>query len=112
MLEMPKTYHLMTIRLMFGNRFKDAQCGFKAIRRRTAQTILPLVKDTGWFFDTELLLIAENNGYRIKELPITWVDDNDSRVDIVDTVIHDLLGLLRLRFGGLRQASKNIPNQP
>ena len=62
-------------------RFSDAQCGFKAVRGDVVPVLLPLVEDDGWFFDTELLLLAERNGLRIHEVPVDWVDDPDSRVD-------------------------------
>jgi hypothetical protein len=55
-----------------------------------------------------MLLIAEKNGYRIKEIPVKWTDDPDSRVKIISTAWEDIKGLLRLRFGGLRQASREI----
>jgi hypothetical protein len=67
-----------------------------------------LVQDLGWFFDSELLIVAEKSGYRIKEVPVRWTDDADSRVRIVRTAYGDLKGLLRLRFGGLRRAKKQL----
>jgi glycosyltransferase involved in cell wall biosynthesis len=76
--------------------FSDAQCGFKAIRADVARRLLPLVEDTGWFFDTELLVLAQRAGLRIHEVPVDWVDDPDSRVDIVATAIADLKGIARL----------------
>ena len=76
--------------------FSDAQCGFKAMRRDVAERLLPLVKDTGWFFDTELLVIAERAGLRIHEVPVDWVDDPDSRVDILATALADLRGIARI----------------
>jgi putative flippase GtrA len=76
--------------------FSDAQCGFKAIRADVAQLLLPHVADTGWFFDTELLVLAERSGRRIHEVPVDWVDDPDSRVDIVATAKADLRGIGRL----------------
>ncbi|MEV6522935.1 bifunctional glycosyltransferase family 2/GtrA family protein [Longispora sp. NPDC051575] len=76
--------------------FSDAQCGFKAIRRDAARELLPLVEDTGWFFDTELLVLAERSDLRIHEVPVDWVDDPDSRVDIVATARADLAGIVRL----------------
>ncbi len=76
--------------------FSDAQCGFKAIRADVAQRLLPLVEDTGWFFDTELLVLAERAGLRIHEVPVDWVDDPDSRVDILATAMADLRGIVRL----------------
>lgn len=77
-------------------RFSDAQCGFKAIRADAARRLLPLVADTGWFFDTELLVLAERADLRIHEVPVDWVDDPDSRVDVVATAKADLRGVVRL----------------
>ncbi|MCH7800918.1 MAG: glycosyltransferase family 2 protein [Chloroflexi bacterium] len=102
-----RSYSLI-FRSMFLAGFQDAQCGFKALSRRAVDDVVPLVVDNGWFFDTEMLLIAEKNGYRIKEIPVKWTDDPDSRVKIVSTAYEDMKGLLRLRFGGLRQASRAI----
>ncbi|MGQ4401368.1 glycosyltransferase [Streptomyces hayashii] len=76
--------------------FSDAQCGFKAVRRDVAERLLPLVQDSGWFFDTELLVIAERAGLRIHEVPVDWVDDPDSRVDLLATALADLRGIARL----------------
>ena len=98
----------LTFRSLFLTGFQDAQCGFKLLSRRAVQEVVPLVRDTGWFFDTELLIVAEKNGYSIKELPVKWTDDPDSRVKIVSTAYEDMKGLLRLRFGGLRTASKAL----
>jgi len=77
-------------------RFSDAQCGFKAVRRDVLDELLPAVRDDGWFFDTELLVLAQRRGLRIHEVPVDWVDDPDSRVDIVRTAIDDLKGVARL----------------
>ncbi|MBU3066063.1 bifunctional glycosyltransferase family 2/GtrA family protein [Nocardia sp. NEAU-G5] len=77
-------------------RFSDAQCGFKAMRTDVGQLVLPLVQDGEWFFDTELLVIAERAGLRIHEVPVDWIDDPDSRVDIIDTARKDLQGVWRL----------------
>jgi putative flippase GtrA len=88
-------YNLL-LRGALAARFSDAQCGFKAIRRDAAAGLLPLVADTGWFFDTELLVLAQRGGLRIHEVPVDWVDDPDSRVDIRATVVADLKGIVRL----------------
>jgi len=90
-----RCYNLL-LRGMLAARFSDAQCGFKAIRADAARELLPLVQDTGWFFDTELLVLAERAGLRIHEVPVDWVDDPDSRVDIVPTALADLRGVARL----------------
>lgn len=86
------------IKAMFGTRFSDAQCGFKAVNREAAQRIIPLIEDNNWFFDTELLILAEKMGCRIKDVPVEWVEDTDTRVKIAATVTEDLRGLLRLRL--------------
>jgi glycosyltransferase involved in cell wall biosynthesis len=88
-------YNLI-LRGTLATRFSDAQCGFKAIRADVAAGLLPLVEDGGWFFDTELLVLAERTGLRIHEVPVDWVDDPDSRVDIVSTAVADLRGVVRL----------------
>jgi putative flippase GtrA len=90
-----RSYNLI-LRGTLAARVSDAQCGFKAIRREVAQRLLPHVEDTGWFFDTELLVLAERAGLRIHEVPVDWVDDPDSRVDLVATALADLRGIARL----------------
>ena len=77
-------------------RFSDAQCGFKALRADAARSLLPDVRDDAWFFDTELLVLAQRRGLRIHEVPVDWVDDPDSRVEIVPTALADLRGIGRL----------------
>lgn len=79
------------------NAFSDAQCGFKAARTEVARRLVPLVVDDAWFFDTEFLVLAERHGYRIHEVPVEWVDDPDSRVDVLHTAYDDLRGIVRLR---------------
>ena len=98
-----RSYNLM-IKSVFLSGFSDAQCGFKAISRRTADNLLPLIKDNAWFFDTELLLIAEKNGYPIADFPVAWEEDPDTRVKIVSTAWEDIKGLARLRFKGRPRA--------
>src|SRR3954466_11493499 len=90
-----RSYNLL-LRRALATSLSDAQCGFKAIRADVAQRLLPLVEDTGWFFDTELLVLAERSGLRIHEVPVDWVDDPDSRVDIVATARADLAGITRM----------------
>jgi putative flippase GtrA len=81
-------------------RFSDAQCGFKAVRREALDGMLADIKDEGWFFDTELLVLAQRRGLRIHEVPVDWIDDPDSRVDIVSTALTDLRGVARLLVAG------------
>jgi len=98
-------YNLL-LRTLMGARFSDAQCGFKAIGRDQARALLPLTSDTGWFFDTELLVLAERAGLRIHEVPVDWIDDLDSRVDIIATALADLRGMARLGTGFVRGSIK------
>ncbi|MFC9293346.1 glycosyltransferase [Streptomyces sp. NPDC057011] len=90
-----RAYNLL-LRSSLAAGFSDAQCGFKAIRREVAERLLPLVEDSGWFFDTELLVLAERAGLRIHEVPVDWVDDPDSTVHIVRTATEDLKGMWRV----------------
>jgi putative flippase GtrA len=112
-----RSYNLI-LRGVLGARFSDAQCGFKAVRADVARQLLPLVVDTGWFFDTELLVIAERAGLRIHEVPVDWVDDPDSRVDIINTAINDLKGCWRvgraLATGALpvRELQRSLGREP
>lgn len=97
-----RCYNLL-VKALCGNRFSDAQCGFKAIKRSVAQKLLPRIEDNEWFFDTELLLLAEERGYRISEVPVDWIEDLDSRVDVASTAVKDVKGLLRIRAERLRR---------
>jgi putative flippase GtrA len=90
-----RTYNTI-LHLVFGNGFRDAQCGFKAVRTNVAEVLVPMVKDDSWFFDTELLLLAERNGLRVHEVPVTWIDDPNSSVSITKTAKDDLKGVARL----------------
>jgi glycosyltransferase involved in cell wall biosynthesis len=112
-----RSYNLI-LRGVLGAKFSDAQCGFKAVRSDVARQLLPHVVDTGWFFDTELLVIAERAGVRIHEVPVDWVDDPDSRVDIVHTAVNDLKGCWRvgraLATGALpvRELQRSLGREP
>ena len=90
-----RCYNLL-LHATLGTRFSDAQCGFKAIRADQARALLPLTSDTSWFFDTELLVLAERAGLRIHEVPVDWIDDADSRVHVLSTALADLCGIIRL----------------
>jgi putative flippase GtrA len=105
-----RAYNLL-LKATLHNGFSDAQCGFKAVRTEVARALLPVVEDEGWFFDTELLVLAEHNGLRIHEVPVDWVDDPDSRVDVVATAVEDLRGVWRmLRRIATGQASVDLPS--
>jgi len=91
--------YMLVLRLSLGAHFSDAQCGFKAMRTSVAKQLVPNIRDEGWFFDTELLILAQRAGLRVHEVPVDWTDDPDSRVAIVRTAVEDLKGVWRLRFG-------------
>jgi hypothetical protein len=103
-----RCYNLL-VKAMFRNRFSDAQCGFKALKRAVAEELLPQVEDNEWYFDTELLLAAEERGYRISEVPVDWIEDLDSRVDVSSTALEDVKGLLRVRVERLRRRLYGCP---
>lgn len=94
------------LRRTLSARFSDAQCGFKAIRADVAEQLLPLIQDNGWFFDTEMLVLAERTGLRIHEVPVDWVDDPESSVDLLTTAVTDLKGVWRV---GRALASRSLP---
>lgn len=93
-----RLYNLL-LRVTFGTKFKDAQCGFKALSRRAVLGLVPLVQNLNWFFDSELLILAKRKGYRIQELPVSWVEsERGSKVKVIKTSLEFLRGLLRMRF--------------
>ncbi len=98
--------YVLILRLLAGLKVSDAQCGFKAIRRDAALALVPLVEDTRWFWDSELLLIAQKNGYRLREVPVRWLEDTDTRVHIISTALEDLRGIWRLRRNGIPRVQR------
>jgi Glycosyl transferase family 2 len=106
-----RAYNLL-LKVSVRGRFSDAQCGFKALRRESALQLLPLVEDDEWFFDTELLVTAQRLGLRIGEVPVDWVDDPDSRVQILRTACNDLRGVWRISGGRARQLARRSATRP
>jgi glycosyltransferase involved in cell wall biosynthesis len=98
-----RAYNLLVKSVLWIS-FSDAQCGFKAVSRDVVTEIIPDVKDQSWFFDTELLVLAEKRGYRIKDIPVLWIEDDDSRVKIIRTAWDDIKGVLRVRWTLWRDA--------
>lgn len=88
-------YNLL-IKLFFQTRFSDAQCGFKAITKKAALKLLPLIEDNKWFMDSELLIVGEKAGFKIYEEAVTWRDDPGTTVHVFRTAVDDLKGLWRL----------------
>ncbi|MGM1062907.1 glycosyltransferase [Saccharothrix sp. Mg75] len=102
------------LRLTHRTRFRDAQCGFKAARTDVIRPLLARVQDDTWFFDTELLLLAEHNGLRVLEVPVDWVEDVDSRVNVTGTAATNLRGLVRLARAKATGAARiaDLPFRP
>jgi putative flippase GtrA len=100
-----RAYNLL-LKVSLRGHFTDAQCGFKALRRDAALELLPLVEDDEWFFDTELLVTAERLGLRLSEIPVDWVDDPDSRVNLLPTALSDLRGVWRISHGQARRVGR------
>ncbi len=94
---------ILLIKLLFFVGLSDTQCGFKAISRPTAHELVPRIENEEWFFDTELLLLAVKGGYQVKDIPIRWVEDTDTRVNVFKTILEDLAGLLRMRLKRIPQ---------
>jgi putative flippase GtrA len=107
-----RLYNLV-LRATLRSSFSDAQCGFKALRADVARQLVPLVEDNGWFFDTELLVLAERNGMRVHEVAVDWVDDPGSTVDVVQTAKDDLKGVGRMMLGLARgEGTISLPSSP
>ncbi|HNX99036.1 MAG TPA: glycosyltransferase, partial [Candidatus Aminicenantes bacterium] len=100
--------YIVILKILLRFPFTDAQCGFKAASRKSFLELLPLIEDDEWFFDTELLHLATRRGYRVKELPVRWIEDLDSRVRIARTMWLDLKGVWRMMRSPLVR-KKNIP---
>jgi glycosyltransferase involved in cell wall biosynthesis len=101
-------FYNLLVRSLFYTKFSDAQCGFKAVTREVVnKIIIPYVEDTGWFFDSELLIIGEKLGYKILDIPVEWIEDTDSRVKIIKTATDDIKGLLRVKSNFMKGVYKN-----
>lgn len=99
------------VRQIISLKISDTQCGFKAIKKEVAQKILPLTTHEGWFFDTELLALANLFSFKIKELPVQWNETPDGRrkssVKVLATAWDDIVHLIKLRKK-IRQLKKSL----
>lgn len=100
-----RVYNIL-IKLILNTKYSDAQCGFKAVDKKTFQKLLPHLRDNEWFLDTELMTIAEKTGHNIFEIPVLWIEDMDSRVNVLDTAVKYIRDLVKIRF-----RLKNIKNE-
>jgi dolichyl-phosphate beta-glucosyltransferase len=85
------------VQLLAVSGIKDTQCGFKLFTQKAARWLFTKQTVYGFGFDVEILLIASKNGYRIKEVPVTWINSPDSRVHIVKDSLTMLRDLVRIR---------------
>lgn len=91
-----RTLNFFFIRVWFHTHFTDAQCGFKAVTKNVVEKLIPYIKDNGWFFDGELLIVGEKAGYKIYEEPVHWVDNPGSTVRLYSTITGDIEVMMRL----------------
>lgn len=110
--EILSRFYNLLLRYFLGIKFKDAQCGFKSITKKVVDEIIPQVKDNEWFFDSELLFKAEREGLRIKEIPVIWIEDRNSKVKLFKTVLNYLGSILRLRFEFLKDIFHDVLKNP
>lgn len=88
--------NIFFIQALFNTHFTDAQCGFKAVRKNVVDNLIPKIVDNDWFFDGELLIVAEKSGYKIYEEPVHWVDNPGSTVRLLSTISGDIATIGRL----------------
>lgn len=91
-----RTLNFLFIQLFFQTKFTDAQCGFKGVTKKVVDQLIPKIQDNDWFFDGELLIMAEKMGYRIYEEPVHWIDNPGSTVRLVSTIWGDVKVMWRL----------------
>ncbi len=95
-------FYNLLLKIFFGLKIKDYQCGFKAVNQKIVEKIVPLIKNNNWFFDTELIILSHKNNYKIKEIPVKWVEKRDkkrkSKVKIIKTAWEDIKGIIRLKL--------------
>lgn len=91
-----RSLNFFFIRFIFKTHFTDAQCGFKGVTKRVVDDLLPYIRDNDWFFDGELLIVAEKSGYKIFEEPVHWVDNRTSTVRLMSTIWGDIKVMWRL----------------
>lgn len=84
------------IQMLFHTHFTDAQCGFKAVTKKVVDKLIPKIINNDWFFDGELLIVAEKSGYKIYEEPVYWIDNPGSTVRLISTIHGDLQVIWRL----------------
>ncbi len=91
----------LALHWLLGLKIKDAPCGFKAVNRKVIKNILPKIKNNTWFFDTEMVFLAEKENYRVKEIPVSWTEHKKigrkSRVNFIKVSLEYLKEIWRLK---------------
>ncbi len=93
------------LRFFLGFRVVDAQCGFKAVKRNAYQKLIPSVKDREWFFDTEILFHAQKDRMKVKELPVKWVEDQQTKVKVILVSLGYIFKTiqLKMKYGSIKK---------
>ena len=91
-------YHLFLQQIILGTKYKDAQCGFKAINKKVTEQILPIVKDKEWFFESEMLYLAQRKGMKIIEIPVIWKEGRFSSLNLLKVIPEFFSKMIEVRF--------------
>jgi len=108
-----QSYNFLS-RVILKHNFSDMQCGFKAVKAEVFKKIAPYIKDTKWFFDTELIIFTKIFGYKIKEIPVNWsenrYDERESKVNMFKDSFKFLYNLIALKIRLANIKKKNLAN--
>lgn len=88
----------LLVRSTFGLNVRDTQCGAKVFRREVIDTILPHLSVNGFAFDVELLYLAKKYGFKMKEVPIEWHNEEDSKLNVKKVVPEMFMALIKTRL--------------
>ncbi len=102
-----KVYNLL-VRLMLGSKIRDHQCGFKAFKKDVILDIGKKVKDNHWFWDTEVLVLAQKLGYKVKEIPVVWKHGGETKVEFGKDVVYMFSQILRMWFDEKKRSKKYL----
>lgn len=86
------------IRILALPGLNDTQCGFKCFKAGIAEDLFQDIQITGWSFDVELLFLAQQRGYRIKEIPIPWYYNPDSHISVVKDSFQMAIDIFKIRL--------------
>ncbi len=104
--DLPSRVYNFLVRLLLKSKVSDHQCGFKAFRKDVIMKIMPLVRDNHWFWDTEVLVIAQRMGYNVYEIPVRWKQGDETRVSVTKDSIYMFRCLLKMWWRNLLGRTK------